>query len=86
MNEENSRADDLTETGGTTNNAAPKLMRVERAPERKQKMFYIQPKIAEAFENLALAQKRAGGKKSTELAEEMIIDLLNKYKVDTIEV
>ena len=83
MEAENRRADELTETGETANNTAPKLVKVERAPERKQKSFYIQPSFTEAFEDLALAQKRAGGKKATELAEEMIFDLLVKYGADT---
>ena len=83
MTEENNRAEELTVKGGTENNAAPKLVRIEKAPVRKQKSFYIQPSFAVAFEDLALAQKRSGGKKATDLAEEMILDLLIKYKADT---
>jgi hypothetical protein len=83
---ENERAEELTEIGGTTNNTAPRMVKVERAPDRKQKAFFIQPSYAEAFEDFALAQKRlkgGKGKKATELAEEMIFDLLTKYKADT---
>ncbi|MBV1929685.1 MAG: hypothetical protein KUG81_09270 [Gammaproteobacteria bacterium] len=67
------------------NNKVSKLVRVEREPDRKQKGFYIQPSYAEAFEDLARAQKRGGGKKATELAEEMIFDILVKYGFDTSE-
>ena len=49
MNEEDDRAKDLAEAGETTNNTAPKLVKVERAPERKQKSFYVQPAYTEAF-------------------------------------
>ena len=83
MDEEENRAEVQATTGKTTNEKAPQLIRVEKAPERKQKAFYIQPSYAEAFEDLALKQKRAGGPKATELAEEMIKDLLNKYGQDT---
>ena len=38
----------------------------------------------DAFEDLVLREKRAGtGKKAPALAEEMILDLLKKYKMDT---
>jgi hypothetical protein len=83
MQEEEGRATQQATTGKTTNATAPQLVRVDKAPERKQKAFYIQPSYAEAFEDLALKQKRSGGKKATELAEEMIFDLLKKYGEDT---
>ena len=82
MEEENIRAKKQAATGLTANSEAPQLKRVAREPERKQKAFYIQPSYAEAFEDLALAQKRKKGKKATELAEEMVSDLLAKYGVD----
>lgn len=82
MNEEDNRATQQAKKTTVMNDKAPKLVRVERAPERKQKAFYIQPSYAEAFEDFALKQKRAGGKKATELAEEMIRDLLTKYGED----
>ncbi len=79
MDEEEERATEQASTGKTPNAAAPQLVRMEKAPKRKQKMFYIQPCYAMAFEDLALKQKRTGGKKATDLAEEMISDLLEKY-------
>lgn len=82
-NEEDQRAEQLAEKDITSNAAAPKLARIHREPERKQKAFYIQPKYAEAFEDFVLKQKRAGGKKATELAEEAIKLLLDKYGEDT---
>ena len=82
INEENNRAATQATKPATTNATAPQLVRVTKAPERKQKAFYIQPSYAEAFEYLALKQKRRGGKKATELAEEMIVDLLRKYGED----
>ncbi len=82
LNEEQTRAEQQAETGKTMNSAAPRLVRMEKAPERKQKAFYIQPSYALAFEDLAIKQKRLGGKKATELAEEMILDLLKKYGED----
>lgn len=82
MDEEDTRATEQVSTGQRTNAAAPQLVRANKAPERKQKMFYIQPSYAIAFENFALKQKRLTGKKSTELAEEMIFDLLKKNNED----
>ena len=82
MNDEDYRAELQSKKTHLTNARAPKLVRVMRAPERKQKAFYIQPHIAEAFDLLALKQKKRVGRKSTDLAEEMILDLLNKYGED----
>lgn len=82
-NEEEQRAEHLAEVGKTNNSAAPQLARIYREPERKQKAFYIQPKYSEAFEYLVLKQKRAKGKKATELAEEAIKMLLIKYGENT---
>lgn len=78
MQDEENRADDVTKTGGTANNKAPKLVRVSRAPERKQKAFYVQAKYAEAFE-LFVFENRKKGIKAPEMAEEMISDYLKKY-------
>ncbi len=83
MNEEDSRAEKLAKTDKTANDAAPKLKRVDRAPERQQKAFYIQPKYAEAFEDLAFKQKKAKGKKAPDLAEEAIKMLLDHYGENT---
>lgn len=80
MEEEQERAEDLKNTGTTTNDSAPKLARVTRAPRRMQKAFYIQNKHAQAFEQLVFNQKMIKGKKAPELAEEAIELLLNKYK------
>ena len=83
MNQEESRAEKLTGTGETSNNSAPQLVRVFKAPPRMQKAFYIQEKYAHAFEDLAYKQKKIKGKKATELAEEALLLLLNKYGEDT---
>jgi hypothetical protein len=83
MDEEEDRATAQAETGGTTNPTAPQLARVKKEPQRKQKAIYIQPSIALAFEDLVIKQKRSEtGRKSTCLAEEMILDLLQKYGED----
>ena len=79
MDDEESRADALTETGQTANDTAPKLERVARAPKRTQKAFYIQDQHARAFERLVFDQKTLKGKKAPELAEEAIELLLKKY-------
>jgi cAMP phosphodiesterase len=86
MNEEDNRAKAQAKTPETTNAAAPRLVRKEYAPERKQKAFYIQPCYAEAFEDFIIKQRRTMGKdakKATQIAEEMIKDVLNKYGEDT---
>lgn len=80
MDEENNRAKDLAKTGKTTNPTAPKLARVPtRAPERKQKAFYIQEGHAEAFEKLAFDMRKQGIK-APELAEQAIELLLKQHK------
>jgi hypothetical protein len=82
MEEEEQRSDILTSTGETSNPEAPRLVRTTKAPPRSQKAFYIQEKYAHAFDALALTQKRIKGPKATDLAEEMIRDLLIKYGQD----
>ncbi|MBL4679590.1 MAG: hypothetical protein JKY88_02555 [Pseudomonadales bacterium] len=83
MQQEEQRADELAQTGQTSNPDAPQLSRTTRAPERMQKGLYIQPKYAHAFEDFVTAQRRAGkGMCAPELAEEMIKDLLIKYGAD----
>ena len=83
MEEEEVRAEDQSNQSSTTNPSAPRLIRREYEPERKQKAFYIQPKYAEAFEDFVIKQRRAKtGRKATVLAEEMIRDLLAKYGED----
>ncbi len=80
MDEEQGRAENLSKSGATANNQAPKLERVApRAPTRKQKAFYIQDGHASAFERLVFEQKQQKGKKAPELAEEAIEMLLAKY-------
>lgn len=79
MQEEETRADDLTEKGTVSNADAPQLVKIIRAPSRKQKAFYIQDKHSDAFELLAFKQKKSKGKKAPELAEEAIELLLAKY-------
>lgn len=79
MDEEQERAEDLKKSGTTTNNTAPILARVTRAPKRMQKAFYIQNTHAQAFEKLVFNQKMVKGKKAPDLAEEAIELLLKKY-------
>ena len=83
MNEEQDRAENLVDTGKTSNHEAPQLVRIKKAPPRMQKAFYIQEKYAEAFEDFVYKQKKKKGKKAPELAEEAIKMLLNKYGEDT---
>jgi len=83
MNQEEERADTLTAKNETSNNHAPKLVRVTKAPERKQKAFYIQEKYERAFDDFAYKQKRSTRIKAPELAEEAIRLLLEKYGEDT---
>ena len=83
MAEEEERAEDLTRKSETSNNTAPQLIQVKKAPPRMQKAFYIQEKYAEAFEDFVYKQKKKKGKKAPELAEEAIKMLLNKYGEDT---
>lgn len=79
MDEENQRAEKTTQSGATTNATAPTLARVKpRAPERKQKAFYIQEQHAIAFEKLAF-ELRKSGVKAPELAEQAIELLLKKH-------
>lgn len=78
MTEEEERADKLTDTEATTNNTAPKLVKVNRAPARKQKAFYIQAQHADAFEDLAFKLKKQGIK-APELAEQAIELLLKQH-------
>ena len=83
MNEEEDRAEQTANTGKTTNDNAPKMVKVTREPTRKQKAFYIQNTYAEAFEDLVHAQKRLKGKKAPQLAEEALDLLFEKYEIDT---
>lgn len=83
MDEEESRAEEITETGGTSNPKAPQLVKVSREPARKQKAFYIQESFAEMFEDLAYLEKKEKGKKAPQLAEEALLMLFKKYKMDT---
>lgn len=83
MNEEEIRAEEVTKSGETNNPKAPQLIRVNREPSRKQKAFYIQESFAEMFENLAFKQKREKGLKAPQLAEEALLMLFKKYKMDT---
>ncbi len=80
--EEEDRSDNLNHTGGTVNDLAPRMIK-QKAPPRKQKAFYIQDKYANAFDDFAYKQKKIGGKRATDLAEEAIYLLLSKYGEDT---
>lgn len=83
MKQEQNRAEDLKETGTTSNSKAPQLARVVREPSRKQKSFYIQDSYAEAFEELAFKQKKVKGKKAPALAEQALMLLFEFYDEDT---
>lgn len=83
MIEEEQRAAQLAVIGQTSNNNAPQLKRVAKAPPRMQKAFYIQEKFANAFDDLVHKQKKIKGKKAPDLAEEAIKMLLKKYGEDT---
>lgn len=50
---------------------------------RKQKAMFLRDPYRVAFEDLAYAQKRAGGKTAPELSEEAIKLLLEHYGVNT---
>ena len=79
MNKENKKAEDTKEL---PNSDAPQLKRVEKEPSRRQKSFYLQDKISEAFEDFAILEKRKSKRKAPGLIEEAIIDLLKKHGVD----
>lgn len=83
MQQEQNRAEDLKETGNTSNPKAPQLIKVVREPSRKQKNFYIQDSYAEAFEDLVFKQKKAKGKKAPALAEQALMLLFEFYNEDT---
>lgn len=78
--EEDERAG--TQTTQVANDAAPQMVRVKRAPARKQKAFYIQDRYAQAFERLAFEQKQANGTKAPALAEEALDLLFAKYGIE----
>lgn len=53
------------------------------ADPRKQKAMFMRDAYRVAFEDLAYAQKRAGGKTAPELSEQAIRLLLEHYGVNT---
>ncbi len=88
MKKEEDRADELATENKTSNQEAPQMIKIIKAPPRMQKAFYIQEKYGEAFDDLVHKQKKqrkktGAGKKSTALAEEAIKMLLIKYGEDT---
>jgi len=82
LEEEENRANKLNESGETSNPKAPQLVRIKKEPARKVKGLYMQEKYIEYFDELVFKQKKMKGKTSPELAEEAIILLLKKYKLD----
>lgn len=72
----------VADIGETNNNDAPKLVRANKAPSRKQKPFYIQDKYAKAFDKLAFDQKQLKRKRAPELAEEALDLLFQQYGLD----
>lgn len=85
MDQEEVRAEDLSQKGETSNNAAPKLVKAKppKAPPRATKGFYVQDIYAETFDDIVYQQKKAKGKTAPELAEEAIKLLAKKYGIDT---
>jgi len=53
----------------------------EKAPERRQKMFSLQPKYHTTFNRLVFKEKEQGGLSSTELAEHALDLLFKEYNV-----
>ncbi|EPJ43141.1 MAG: hypothetical protein OFPII_43510 [Osedax symbiont Rs1] len=82
LSEETKKADLNLREGVKGNIEAPQLVRLKKAPTRKQKAFYIQDSYAEAFELLVFLQKKEKGKKAPDLAEEALLALFEKYKLD----
>lgn len=83
LEEEESRANKLNDSGVTANPKAPQLVRVKKEPARKVKGLYMQEKYIEYFDELVFKQKKIKGKTAPELAEEAVFLLLKKYKHDT---
>jgi len=83
MEQEEERAENLADTGQTSNESAPKLVRVTKEPARMQKAFYIQEKYAKAFEDFVYKRRKKKGKKAPQFAEEALKLLLDKYGEDT---
>ena len=83
MNDEDDRAETQAETGGVVNEDAPKIVRPKtQAPTRRVKNIYVQDRHATAFDRLVFEQKAAKGKKGSELAEEAIELILEKYNIE----
>ena len=81
IEQENARANELSKTGETMNNNAPRLLKATKKPTpvRHIRSIYIQDAHGKAFDKLAFAQKMVKGKKAPELMEEAIELLLKKY-------
>jgi len=77
---ENWADEEAKQAGTQTNTKVPLLTRiVQKAPERRQKMFTLQPKYHTAFNRLAFQEKENGGLTSTELAEHALDLLFKEY-------
>jgi len=81
INEENARAEKLSQTGGTANHNAPRLVKAKKRviPARSVRSIYLQESHSKAFDRLVFEQKMVKGKKSPDLIEEAIELLLKKY-------
>ena len=77
--EDEAAAEQQAEIGTTVNTEAPRM--VALAPERFTKAIYVQRKYARAFDAVVAKQKQIGGLKGSELAEEAIAMLCQKYDV-----
>jgi len=84
MEEENTRAVELANTGKTTNSNAPRLVMSKKKAtlRRNVKSIYIQESHALALDKLAFSQKLQKGKTAPELIEEAIELLIKKYKAE----
>ena len=81
IEQENARANELSRTGETTNNNAPRLIKATNkpTPARIIRSIYIQDLHGKAFDKLAFEQKMVKGKKAPELIEEAIELLIKNY-------
>ncbi|MBL6985249.1 MAG: hypothetical protein ISR74_06605 [Candidatus Thioglobus sp.] len=84
MDEEETRANQVAETGKTSNPNAPQLVRVTRQPSRKQKPFYLQESYIETFDDFVHEYKKGvKGNPAPQLIEEALRLLFEKYGVNT---
>ena len=83
IDEENARAIDLTKTGKTTNQNAPKLVTSVKniSTKRSIRSIYIQDHHQRILGKLIFEQKIISGKKAPELLEEAIELIASHYTI-----